>query len=165
MNKHFIASAIFATIGAFAFFPVSGALAASSTAPATELAKTPVAISMTVLTDESGGLKGPDGERHDTMIPANLVLHKGVPVTISVANYDDMPHTITAPGLKLNVVIKPGKEVDGKMVPTTTTFSFTPSAAGEFRWHCITPCDPWTMVKTFDGPDRDGFMAGYFVVL
>ena len=163
MNKHAIVAGA-AIVGAFAFLAVPQANAATATAPAASVAA-PVSLTFTVLTDETGGLIGSDGKAHDTMIPANAVLQKGVPVTLSVVNHDDMVHTITAPGLGLNVIVKPAKKVNGQIVPTTTTVTFTPTKAGQFRWHCNGPCDPWTMKASFDGPDRDGFMAGYFVVL
>lgn len=163
MSKQFIATAIVAAVSAFAFFPAAGAIAATTTATASATA--PTVVTFTVLTDESGGLKGSDGKLHDTMIPANEVFQKDVPVTLSITNHDDMMHTITAPGLGLNVIVKPAKKVDGQLVPTVTTVTFTPKKAGEFRWHCLGGCDPWTMQSTANGPDRDGFMAGYFIVL
>ncbi len=164
MNKQVIATAFVAAVSAFAFFPASGAIAATA-APSAAAAQAPVAVTFTVLTDETGGLIGSDGKRHDTMIPANEVFQKDVPVAISVVNHDDMMHTITVPGLGLNVIVKPAKKVNGELVPTVTKVTFTPKKAGEFRWHCLGGCDPWTMQKGTDGPDRDGFMAGYFVVL
>ena len=163
MNKQIIATAFVAAVSAFAFFPASGAIAA--TAAPSAAVTSPAVVTFTVLTDESGGLKGSDGKLHDTMIPANEVFQKDVPVTLSITNHDDMMHTITAPGLGLNVIVKPAKKINGKLVPTVTTVTFTPKKAGDFRWHCLGGCDPWTMQHTADGPDRDGFMAGHFVVL
>ncbi len=158
-----VAAGIAAVVGAFAFLPVSEANAA--TAAAQTQAAAPTAFTLTVLTDETGGLIGSDGKRHDSMIPANLVMQKGVKVTLTIVNHDDMIHTITAPGLGLNVIVKAAKKKGDEIVPTVTTVSFTPKKAGDFRWHCVGACDPWTMQKSFDGPDRDGFMAGYFVVI
>ncbi len=163
MNKHVFAAALLAAVSTFAIGVAPQANAATATATAS--VKAPTLITMTVLTDETGGLKGSDGKFHDTMIPSNLVLHAGVPVTIRVVNYDDMMHTVTAPGLKLNLIVKPARKVNGKLVPTVSTVTFTPTTAGHFRWHCLGPCDPWTMKASFDGPDRDGFMAGTFVVM
>jgi len=163
MNKHVFAAGLLAAVSTFALCATPQANAATAVTKAA--VTSPAAITMTVLTDETGGLVGSDGKAHDTMIPSNLVLHKGVPVTIRVVNYDDMIHTITAPGLRLNLIVKPAKKVNGKIVPTTSTVTFTPSKAGNFRWHCMGPCDPWTMKASFDGKDRDGFMAGHFVVM
>jgi uncharacterized cupredoxin-like copper-binding protein len=134
------------------------------------------------------GLLGPDGLHHDSIEPASFVLHKGVPVTISVINYDDAMHSITAPDLGVNIMIKPGVHTKGGendqanaaedvdttpedgVKPTVTTYTFTPNKVGEFRWNCMIPCDGgktkhWAMSPGAGGPDQIGYMAGYFTVL
>ena len=115
------------------------------------------------------GFVGPDKAHHDTMVPSSLVLRKGVPVTLTIINFDDMNHSITAPGLGINIIVQPGVDrPDGSVAARTTTFTFTPHQAGEFRWHCVFPCDMpshWAMSADYDGPDRDGFMAGIIRVL
>lgn len=131
-----------------------------------------------ILPDEQG-LLGPGGKHHDTFLPSNLVVHRGVPVTFRFVNYDNAAHTMTAPGLGLNVVIaaaapakssarttsKTGSQDNGDAVaPGITTYRFTPATIGQFRWHCNMMCDPWAMHASYDGPGRDGFMAGYIVV-
>jgi hypothetical protein len=127
-------------------------------------------ITVYVLPGSNGlGFIGPDKAHHDTMVPSSFVLRKGTRVTFTVVNLDDMKHSITAPGLGVNIIIKAG--VDGRngaVAPTTTTYTFIPAKAGEFRWHCIFPCDMprhWAMSASYDGPDRDGFMAGIIRVL
>jgi heme/copper-type cytochrome/quinol oxidase subunit 2 len=115
------------------------------------------------------GIKGPDGLPHDIMIPSNFVLKVGKPVTLTVENYDEGPHSITVPDLNLNLVLKAGKEqADKSVIPVTTTFNFTPSKKGVFRWFCALPCDEkhgaWDMKAGYGGPGQEGFMAGYFVV-
>lgn len=127
-------------------------------------------ITVYVLPGGSGlGFTGPDKAHHDTMVPSSFVLRKGVPVTFTVINLDDMSHSITAPGLGVSVVIKPGTDrKDGGVTPSTTTYRFTPAKTGEFRWYCIFPCDMpnhWAMSASYDGPGRDGFMAGIIRVL
>ncbi|MGH8295959.1 MAG: hypothetical protein ACRETZ_10775 [Steroidobacteraceae bacterium] len=127
-------------------------------------------ITAYVLPGERGlGFTGPDGVHHDTMVPSSFVLRKGIPVTFTVVNLDDMRHSITAPGLGVNIVIKPGIDRrSGGITPSTTTYTFTPIKTGEFRWHCVFPCDMpshWAMTASYDGPDRDGFMAGTIRVL
>ena len=122
-------------------------------------------ITVYVLPGSGGlGFTGPDGAHHDTIVPSGFVLRKGVPVTFTVINLDDMSHSITAPRLGVNIVIKPGTDQkDGSVAPVTTTYTFTPAKAGEFRWFCVFPCDMpshWAMSAGHDGPDRDGFMAG-----
>lgn len=115
------------------------------------------------------GFAGPDRHHHDTIVPSSFVLRKGVPVTLTVINLDDMRHSITAPGLGINLVVKAGVEGrDGIVKPRTSTYTFTPARAGEFRWFCVFPCDMpthWAMSASYDGPGRDGFMAGVIRVL
>jgi heme/copper-type cytochrome/quinol oxidase subunit 2 len=127
-------------------------------------------ISVYVLPGSNGlGFTGPDKAHHDTMVPSSFVLRKGTPVTFTVVNLDDMKHSITVPGLGVNLIIKAG--VDGRngtIAPSTTTYTFIPAKAGEFRWYCVFPCDMprhWAMSASYDGPDRDGFMAGIIRVL
>jgi len=115
------------------------------------------------------GIKGPDGLPHDVMIPSNFVIKAGVPVTLTVVNYDEGPHTITATDADLNLLIKGGKEQPDKSVlPVTTTFNFTIAKKGVYRWYCALPCDAkhgsWDMKQGYSGPDKEGFMAGFIVV-
>jgi plastocyanin len=115
------------------------------------------------------GIKGPDGQPHDKLIPSDFVIKSGVPVTLTIVNYDEGPHSITAPDLGLNLVMKGGKEQpDKSVVPVTTTFHFTATKKGVFRWYCALPCDEkhgaWDMTAGYSGPDREGFMAGFIVV-
>ena len=115
------------------------------------------------------GFTGPDRAHHDTMVPSSFVLRKGLPVTFTVINLDDMSHSITAPALGINIIVKPGIDrKNGGVSPSTTTYTFIPAKAGEFRWFCVLPCDMpthWAMTASYDGQDRDGFMAGTIRVL
>ncbi len=127
-------------------------------------------ITVYVLPGGNGlGLTGPDKAHHDTMVPSSFVLWKGIPVTFTVINFDAMSHSITAPGLGVNIIVKPGVELRNCAVaPSTTTYTFIPANAGEFRWFCVVPCDMpthWAMSASYDGPGRDGFMAGMIRVL
>lgn len=127
-------------------------------------------ITVYVLPGSNGlGFTGPDKAHHDTMVPSSFVLRKGTRVTLTVVNIDDMKHSITAPGLGVDITIKAGVErKDGTIGPSTTTYTFVPAKAGEFRWYCVFPCDMpqhWAMSAGYDGPDRDGFMAGIIRVL
>ncbi len=115
-------------------------------------------------------LPGPDGKRHDAFLPSNLVLKAGVEATLVLVNYDDMAHSLTAPNLGLNVMIPAAREGAGGVVtPSVTTYVFTPGKKGTFRWFCAIPCDGaaggWAMTPGFDGPGRDGYMAGYFAII
>ncbi|MGH8317718.1 MAG: cupredoxin domain-containing protein [Steroidobacteraceae bacterium] len=127
-------------------------------------------ITVYVLPGSNGlGFIGPDKAHHDTVVPSSFVLRKGVPVTFTVINLDDMRHSITAPGLGVNIVIKAGVDRrNGAVAPSTTTYTFVPRRVGQFRWHCVFPCDMpqhWAMSASYDGPDRDGFMAGIIRVI
>ena len=114
--------------------------------------------------------KGPDGRSHDMIMPANFVLKVGVPVDLTIINYDEGAHTITSTGMKLDIAIKAGnQQADGSVTPVTTEYTFTPTATGKFRWNCNVQCDKggkfWAMSKGYDGMGQDGYMAGYFVVI
>lgn len=124
-----------------------------------------------VLADEQG-LVGPDGKHHDSFVPASFVVKAGEPVKLVIINTDDMMHTFTDPGLGINVMVRAGTHENGSeaVTPSTTTATFTPTKTGQFRWHCMIPCDKgdghgWAMSAGKDGPDRDGYMAGYVVVM
>lgn len=116
-------------------------------------------------------IMGPDGKSHDTIVPATFVVKAGIPVKLTVINYDESNHSITAPGLNLNLVIKPGKKVGNTKTisPVSTTLTFTATKTGVFRWHCNYPCDKganlWAMGQGYGGPGKEGFMAGYIVVI
>lgn len=112
---------------------------------------------------------GPDGKGHDAFVPASIVVHLDRPVTVTVINYDEHGHSVTAPGLGLDAIIKPGHEVGEKVTPVRTTFTFTPNKLGTFRWYCKIPCDAggkyWAMGQGYGGPGKEGFMAGHIVVI
>ena len=151
----FVASAAVAAVGAAAAAPKI-ATASAQTLEAT-------------IYGSSLGIKGPDGKPHDVTIPSNFVIKAGVPVTMTVTNYDEGPHSFTAPDMPLNATVKGGNEVsEGKVLPVKTTFTFTAKKKGVYRWYCALPCDAghgsWDMTPGYGGPSQEGFMAGYFVV-
>lgn len=115
------------------------------------------------------GIKGPDGKGHDAFVPSSFVVKAGVPVKLTVINYDEGSHTITAPDLGLNLVVKPGHVQGSEVQPVATTFTFTLNQKGVYRWYCAVACDAggggWAMTSSYDGPDQDGFMAGHIVVI
>ncbi len=83
-------------------------------------------------------LMGPDRQPHDAILPSTFAVKRGIPVRLVITSYDVMPHTITAPGLGLNVMIKAGKATGhmgmgmGEMemvAPATTAVTFTPTHA------------------------------------
>jgi heme/copper-type cytochrome/quinol oxidase subunit 2 len=115
------------------------------------------------------GIKGPDGNPHDTVVPSSFVIKAGQPVNVTVINYDESPHSITSSELGINLMIKPGKEVGDTVQPVTTTFTFTAQKPGVYRWSCVIPCDKghgmWAMGEGYGGPGKEGFMAGNIVVV
>ena len=128
--------------------------AAASPAPGSQSSPTTESVKLVIKSDEEKGKKGSDGNWHDAFLPANLSVKAGATVHVTVYNYDDMPHTFTAPDLGTNANIAGGSEDK----PSKTTFTFTaPDKAGKYEWLCAAPCDPWAMAQY-------GFMKGYVEV-
>lgn len=126
-------------------------------------------VSMEILNGERAkklGHLGPDGLGHDMYLPSDVAVKVGDKVTVTVTNYDEGPHTFTAPGLGVNAEIKPAVNAD-QGIPSKTTFTFTAAKAGKFRWYCALPCDGkqkgWAMTPGKSGPDQEKYMAGYVV--
>lgn len=116
----------------------------------------PQAVKLVIKSDTEHGKRGSDGKWHDAFLPANFSVKPGARVTVTVVNYDTMPHSFTSSslGATINQMIPSGSA----SAPTTTRFTFTaPSAAGKYSWWCAMPCDPWAM-------SHDGFMRGYVTV-
>ncbi len=112
------------------------------------------------------GLKGPDGDEHDAFIPSSIVVGAGVPTTLRIVNYDDMPHSITSDQLGLNIVVNAAtKDSSDKVTPVATTATITIPDAGTYRWYCSLTCDDWAMDTGFDGQGKDGYMAGFIVAV
>ncbi len=110
-------------------------------------------VKLVVKSDDQHGKKGSDGKWHDAFLPASFKVKAGAKVLVTVVNYDDMPHSFNAKGLKTNAIIMPGNDA-GK----TTKFSFiAPKKAGKYAWHCDPKCDPWAMKHV-------GFMRGFVTV-
>lgn len=97
-----------------------------------------------------------DGQLHDSYSPADFTVQAGIPVQVTVQNYDTGKHSFTSPDLGLNQFFKSAVKNDA---PSMTTFTFTPSKTGKFHWQCIIQCDGngWAMT-------HDGYMAGYVTV-
>ena len=113
-------------------------------------------IDLTVL---PGAHLGPDGKKHDTFSPADFTVVQGVPVKLTVYNYDGGTHTVTNADLGLNLQVKGSSH---KGVPAASTVTFTPTKAGDFTWQCMDPCDGeaggWAMT-------HDGYMQGVIHVV
>ncbi|HEY9723103.1 MAG TPA: hypothetical protein V6D47_13925 [Oscillatoriaceae cyanobacterium] len=138
-------------------------------------------VTLHVFRGESG-LKGPDGRNHDAFVPSSFAVTAGQPVHLVVINEDEGPHTISPDNPHAGFgpfLVRPGKQVGNEVQPVTSTFDFTPSHKGAFRWHCEAVCDGggghWAMghamvagrkgsAQACGQQDEDGFMAGYIVV-
>jgi len=90
------------------------------------------------------GKKGPEGKLHDAFTVTNFAVTVGQPLYLKIDNTDTVPHSITAPEAGVNIVVKPG----------THTYKLVVYKPGRFEWHCIFPCDPWSM-------EHVGYMRGY----
>jgi heme/copper-type cytochrome/quinol oxidase subunit 2 len=115
----------------------------STSAAASKPALQPVSLKIV------GAFKpGPDGKRHDAFTTTDFAVHVGQPLTLTIDNTDDVPHSITSPAAGVNITIQPGVH-DYKLVV---------NEAGRFQWFCVIPCDSdakgWAM-------EHAGFMAGY----
>jgi plastocyanin len=139
------------------------ALAAFAVASATASSTKTVTQTM-VIVGHSLGAKGSDGLRHDTTLGASFAVPQGSQVTVTVYNYDEGPHTITAAKLGLNVTI-PGAKDEKNGVPSSKTFTFTAAKAGKFLWVCALPCDKGQGYWDMKSPSKKiGFMAGNITV-
>lgn len=111
--------------------------------------------------------KGPDGKFHDSFFTTDSTsLKVGDTVTVVVSNYDDVPHGMVLDGgLAVSQMIPPAL-AEGKA--SITTFSFSATKAGTFRWYCPMPCDTdaaqWAMHAGITGMGKEGFMAGTITV-
>ena len=108
---------------------------------------------------EPGAKLGPDGKLHDAFINGDFTVTAGKSVHLTIYNYDDGTHTLTAQDLGINVKIK-GSEKKGQ--PSVTEADFTPSKEGTFNWLCADKCDgqnnQWAMT-------HDGYMQGKITVV
>ena len=121
--------------------PIAGIAATSAPSAQT--------VALAIKSDTEHARKGPDGKWHDAYLPAGFTVRAGRTVRVTLSNYDTAPHTFTAPGLRVNVIVAAGSAAR----PATATFTFTASKAGSYRWRCLGNCDPWAMSHL-------GFMTG-----
>lgn len=134
---------------------------------------------------KNAGYIGPDAKYHDSIVPSTIVAKAGVPLQVTVYNYDDGMHSITSPALGLNVLLTGGKEAksDSKATEATefelglgekvdagvTTFTITVKKPGTYYWYCAMPCDgqnqKWAMIGGPQNHGKPGYMGGYIVVV
>ncbi len=100
-----------------------------------------------------------DKKIHDSYSPANFTVTAGIPVHVTVVNFDTGSHSLTSPTLGLNQIFK-GAAKTG--IPSVSTFTFTPKKTGNFHWQCVIPCDGgptgWAM-------SHNGYMNGTITVV
>jgi len=87
---------------------------------------------------------GPDGQLHDAFSVTDFSVRVGQPVRLVINNTDTMDHSITSPAAGVNIIARPGQHA----------YTLLVTKPGRFEWHCIFPCDPWSM-------QRVGYMRGY----
>ena len=80
---------------------------------------------------------------------------------VSSVNGTEVAHTFTVAtgGYALNVPVPPANRIDtaGNIVPTLVTFGTYFNLTGTFVWHCLAPCDAWSM-------RTPGYMMGTLTV-
>lgn len=133
----------------------AGAALAQATTSRSAVVLTPAQVTMVIV---PGIRLGPDKKMHDAFTPTDFSAKVGQKIVLTVYNYDGGDHSITAPALKLNLVI-PGAKKEG--VPTVKTFTFTITKTGAYHWLCVVPCDDdakgWAM-------SHDHYMAGTITI-
>lgn len=87
---------------------------------------------------------GPEGEKHDAFTVTEFTVRAGQPQQLRIDNTDSVPHSITAPGAGVNIVVMPGVH----------TYTLIVKHAGTFLWFCTFQCDEWAMA-------HPGYMSGY----
>ena len=144
-----------AALGAFSSNGVPAAHAAQVHPTVKHAAAHTVKLQHIYLTILPGARLGPDGKMHDTYSPADFSVVQGVPVQVTIYNYDGGPHSFTSPAFGLNEVIG-GSTKTG--VANVKSFTFTPKNTGSFTWRCDLQCDGGS------GTDfsmwNDGYMVG-----
>jgi plastocyanin len=101
---------------------------------------------------------GSDSKLHDAFTPGDITVNAGSEVQLSVYNFDDGTHTVTAGDIGVNMQVA-GAKVKG--TPGVTTYTFTPTKKGTFKWICADKCDgqngQWAMTQ-------DNYMNGHITV-
>lgn len=118
-------------------------------------ASTPAAVQvkLSVNPPPLGGVKGPDGQVYDAIVPATFTMKVGTTYEVTIYNYDIQSHSWMDPALNVDAIAPAGTASS----PSVTHFTITPKSAGTFQWFCALPCDKWAMAT-------NGFMRGFVVV-
>jgi plastocyanin len=94
------------------------------------------------------GKRGPEGEKHDEFTTTEFTVKVGQPQLLKIDNTDTVPHSITAPGAGVNIVVMPGVH----------TYKLLLQRAGTYLWFCTFVCDEWAM-------HHPGYMSGYITAV
>lgn len=101
---------------------------------------------------------GSDGKLHDAYTPGDFTINSGSPVELTIYNFDDGTHTLTANDLSVDMKVSGSKQ---KGAPSITKYTFTPNKKGTFKWICADRCDgqngQWAMAQ-------DNYMIGSITV-
>jgi hypothetical protein len=125
--------------------PTNTSLAVANQATAAQPAGAPSALTKILkLNVIASGKKGPDGKLHDDFTVTEFHVTVGQPATLRIDNTDTVPHSITSPEAGVNIIVSPG----------THDYTLLVNQAGKFEWHCVYPCDPWSMTHV-------GYMRGF----
>jgi plastocyanin len=92
--------------------------------------------------------RGPEGEKHDAFTTTEFTVRVGEPQKLRIDNTDSVPHSITAAGAGVNIVVMPG----------THTYTLLVKHAGTYLWFCTFVCDEWAM-------EHVGYMSGYITAV
>jgi plastocyanin len=115
-------------------------------------------------------LMGPDKLPHVAYVPSEFEVDANRLITVTVINEDHEYHTMTCPGLAIDQEMTAADmDARGKIVPVRTTFTFTASQSGVYRWFCRYACDQqshmWAMGAGYTGRGKEGFMSGRIIVI
>jgi hypothetical protein len=146
---------VIVVIGGFlAGFGLGGSSSSSpANGPATSTTPAAFNVSLSIATNPNSGL--------DQYFPANFTVPAGVPVRITITNYDqginpgvglpaNTSHTFTIPSLGIHVALP---AAGGNNTPTVTSFTYT-FDPGIYQWNCLAPCDMVSM-------QTPGYMIGF----
>jgi heme/copper-type cytochrome/quinol oxidase subunit 2 len=140
----FVMSAVALIISSNHSMPATMVRTVVAAAPAAAAPAAPV-ISLSVA---GSNKKGPDGKLHDSFSKTDFAVKVGQPMRLRIDNTDSGPHSITAAGTGVNIMVLPGVH----------TYTLVAKKAGRFEWICTIPCDGdakgWAMT-------HPGYMAGY----
>jgi plastocyanin len=121
--------------------------------PSVPVAAVPSApVGQTISLSVAGSIKkGPDGKMHDAFSRTNFAVKVGQPTQMRIDNKDASPHSITALGTGVSIIVNPGVH----------TYTMIATKAGRYEWMCVIPCDSdahgWAMT-------HPGYMAGFITV-